>query len=63
MIDKDEIELINNAYNYAELIITECKDLISETSDILKKDKLLKADKIEEIINKKYKHILDIDLE
>jgi len=63
MIDKDVIELINNAYTYAEMIITECKDLISETSEILKKDKLLKADKIEEIINQKYKHILDIDFE
>jgi ATP-dependent metalloprotease FtsH len=63
MIDKDVIELINNAYTYAEIIITECKDLISETSEILKKDKLLKADKIEEIINQKYKHILDIDFE
>jgi cell division protease FtsH len=63
MIDKDVIELINNAYTYAEIIIRECKPLISETSEILKKDKLLKADKIEEIINQKYKHILDIDFD
>jgi cell division protease FtsH len=63
MIDKDVIELINNAYNYAEIIIRECKDLISETSEILKKDKLLKADKIEEIIHQKYRHILDIDFD
>jgi cell division protease FtsH len=63
MIDKDVIELINNAYTYAEIIIRECKPLISETSEILKKDKLLKADKIEEIINEKYKHILDINFD
>lgn len=63
MIDKDVIELINNAYTYAEIIIRECKPLISETSEILKKDKLLKADKIEEIINQKYKHILDINFD
>jgi len=63
MIDKDIIELINKAYNYAEIVIIECKELIRDTSEILKKDKLLKADKIEEIINEKYKHILDIDFE
>jgi cell division protease FtsH len=63
LIDNEVIELINNAYNYAELIITECKDLIYETSELLKKDKLLKADKIEELINNKYKHVLDLKIE
>ena len=48
-------ELINNAYNYANIIIENCKELIYETSEILKKDKLLKAEKIEELINEKYK--------
>jgi cell division protease FtsH len=63
MIDNEVIELINNAYAYAELIITECKELIYETSELLKKDKLLKADKIEELINSKYKHVLDLRME
>jgi len=63
LIDNDVIELINNAYNYAELIITECKELIYETSEILKKDKLLKADKIEKLINDKYKHIQELKIE
>jgi len=63
LIDNDVIELINNAYNYAEIIILKCKDLIYETSEILKRDKLLKADKIEELIKQKYKHILDFKIE
>ena len=63
MIDNDVIELINNAYNYAELIITECKNLIFETSEILKKDKLLKAEKIQELINEKYRHVLDLNVD
>jgi cell division protease FtsH len=63
MIDNEVIELINNAYAYAELIISECKELIYETSELLKKDKLLKADKIEELINSKYKHVLDLRME
>jgi len=63
LIDNEVIELINNAYNYAEIIIIRCKELIYETSEILKKDKLLKAEKIEELINKKYKHILDLKID
>ena len=54
LIDNEVINLINSAYNYAEIIITTCKDLIYETSEILKKDKILKVETIEEIINTKY---------
>ena len=63
LIDNEVIELINNAYNYAYIIIENCKDLIYETSEILKKDKLLKAEKIEELINEKYKYILDLKMD
>jgi cell division protease FtsH len=63
LIDNEVIQLINNAYNYAEIMITHCKELIYETSEILKKDKLLKADKIEELINNKYKHVLDLKID
>lgn len=63
LIDNEVIELINNAYNYANIIIANCKELIYETSEILKKDKLLKAEKIEELINEKYKYILDLKIE
>lgn len=63
LIDNDVIELINNAYNYAEIIILSCKDLIYETSEILKKDKLLKAEKIEKLIDEKYKNIRDLKIE
>ena len=63
MIDNDVIDLINNAYSYAEVIIIECKSLIYETSELLKKDKILKADKIQKIIDKKYKHILNLSID
>ena len=63
LIDNEFIELINNAYNYANIIITNCKDLIYETSEFLKKDKILKAEKIEELINEKYKYILDLKID
>jgi ATP-dependent metalloprotease FtsH len=63
LIDNDVIELINNAYLYAQLIIVKCKDLIFETSEILKREKILKADNITELINSKYKDILDFKID
>jgi ATP-dependent Zn protease len=63
LIDNDVNDLINNAYNYAEMILMQCKDLIYETAEILKRDKLLKADKIEALINEKYHYILDLKID
>ena len=60
LIDNEVIELINNAYNYAEIIILTCKDLIYETSEILKKEKILKFVNIEKIINDNYNHLKDL---
>jgi len=58
LIDNDVIELINNAYSCAQMIITTCKDFIYETSEILKKDKLLKSDALDTIMNEKYSHLI-----
>jgi len=63
LIDNDVIELINNAYKCAHMMIMTCKDLIYETSEILKNDKLLKADALNTIINEKYKDLLDLKME
>jgi cell division protease FtsH len=63
LIDNDVIKLINNAYNYAEIVLFECKDLIYETAEILKKDKILKADRIYELMNEKYKDILELKID
>jgi len=63
LIDNDVINLINSAYSFAEIIILNCKDLIYETSELLKQDKLLKAEKISDLINTKYKHILDLKID
>jgi cell division protease FtsH len=63
LIDNDVIELINNAYKCADMIISMCKDLIYETSEILKRDKLLKADALEMLINEKYKDLLNLKME
>jgi ATP-dependent metalloprotease FtsH len=63
LIDNDVINLINDAYNYANMLIISCKDLIYETSEMLKKDKLLKADALNALINEKYKDLVDLKME
>jgi len=63
LIDNDVIELINDAYHYANMLIISCKDLIFETSEILKKDKLLKADALNALINEKYKDLINLKME
>jgi cell division protease FtsH len=62
VIDNEVVKLIHEAYEYSQFIIVNCKELIKETSDILKRDKLLKADKISELIEIKYPHLLDLKL-
>ena len=58
LIDNDVIELINSAYKCAQMIIITCKDLIYETSEILKRDKLLKADELNTLVNEKYSDLM-----
>jgi ATP-dependent Zn protease len=62
-IDNDVIALINDAYSYAQIIITNCKDLIFETAEILKKDKILKANTITDLINRKYPNVLNLKID
>ena len=60
IIDTDVVNLINNAYNCAKIIVQNCKMVIYETSEILKKEKLLKADTIINIIDTKYPDLWDL---
>jgi ATP-dependent metalloprotease FtsH len=57
-IDDDVAELISEAYRYSHLILLKGKDLIAETAEILKKDKMLKAKFIQELIEEKYSYLL-----
>ena len=60
MIDADITELINKAYNAAQIILIKSKKLLQETSEILKRDKYLDAETIQELINKNYKYLINI---
>jgi cell division protease FtsH len=56
-IDAEVIGLINDAYEMAQIIVKKSKKLIYECADILTKEKLLKIDRLTEIITDKYPEI------
>lgn len=60
MIDNEVFKLINDAYSYSEIIVKNSKDLIAESAEILKKDKILTAETLMGIINIKYKHLFEV---
>lgn len=62
MIDTEVSTLISDAYGYSEFIIRNSKDLITEGSDILKKDKILKSETLLQLMNDKYKSVLSLKL-
>jgi cell division protease FtsH len=58
-IDNEVLCLIDAAYKYAQNIIENSKDLIFETAEILKEEKILKADRLLNLIEEKYPEVLD----
>jgi cell division protease FtsH len=62
LIDIEVIKLINEAYRCSEEIIKKSKDFIFETAELLKKDKILKADMLNELIETKYNYLKNIKI-
>jgi cell division protease FtsH len=63
MIDNEVVSLIDEAYKCANIIIHNAKEYIRETSEILKKDKIIKVDKLNELMETKYKELLNLKIE
>jgi len=57
LIDIEVMNLINRAYKRAEIILKNSKDLIYETSEMLKKEKVLKIDILNQLVKKKYNYL------
>ena len=60
MIDTEVAAIIHDAYGYAEFIVRNSKDLISEGASILKANKVLTADTMLALMNEKYKSVLNL---
>lgn len=63
LIDNDVTELINKAYKVAYEILGKSKDLMKETSEILKCEKLLTYQQLIGMINKKYDYLWDLKID
>ena len=53
----------SDAYKCAAIMIEHSTDFIEETANILKKNKQIKIGELNELINDKYVHLLDLQLE
>jgi cell division protease FtsH len=62
IIDTEVAAIINNAYGYAEFIVRNSKDLITEGASILKNDKVLTADNMLRLMNEKYLSVLNLKI-
>ena len=60
MIDGEVVDLINDANKYATFILKNCKELMLEGAEMLKRDKLLKAETLIDLIEDKYKDLFDL---
>lgn len=63
MIDNEVVNLLNEAYKCSHLLIQNSKEFILETSEILKKDKIIKVDRLNNLIKTKYKYLEDLKIE
>jgi cell division protease FtsH len=59
-IDNEVLILIQDAYALSSFIVKNCKSVIYECSLILQKEKILRADRLLEIVTNKYPEILDL---
>ena len=51
------MSFFHDAYGYAEFIIRNSKELITEGAQLLKENQLLKNEEINQLINTKYKNV------
>ena len=60
MIDDDVWGLLNDAYTYATFVIRQFKSFIYETSEVLKRDRILRAERLEEMLHDQYHDIVEL---
>jgi cell division protease FtsH len=58
IIDVEVAGLIDEAYHYAEFLVRNSRDLIMEGAEILKRDKIVRADQLIRLMNEKHQGVL-----
>jgi len=61
MIDDEVARLIQLAHEKATFVIRNSKDFILESVELLKRDNIVRADVLEQLIHRKYNHLLSIN--
>jgi len=62
LIDIEVEKLINDAYAYSEFILKNSKDFIIEAADLLKRDKIVKAETLLTLMQTKYPEVFNLYL-
>jgi len=57
MIDDEVVLLIEQAYKASEHIIRDAKDFVYEGAKLLKKENVIQADALMQILHSKYSHL------
>jgi cell division protease FtsH len=60
LIDTEVARLINDAYVYSEFILKNAKPFVYEAAELLKREKIVKADTLIELMNTKYPEVLHL---
>jgi cell division protease FtsH len=59
-IDDDVADIINEAYGYSKMYLEKARPMILDGSELLKKEKTVKAEKLIEMMETKYPELLDL---
>ena len=59
-IDNDIMELIEDAYKCAKIIVSHSRDFIQETAELLKENNIIRIEELQFIMDQKYPHIKDL---
>ena len=62
IVDMEVAGLIDEAYQYAEFLVRNSRGLIEEGAELLKRDKVVKAETLVEIMNEKYPGVAALKL-
>ena len=60
MIDSDVSGILNDAYGYAEFVLRNARDLIAEGAALLKRDQVVSAETLNDLIRRKYSSVLSL---